>query len=68
VPTESVRTTASGQKEVLLIVKGRVHHQVVSIGIGDQKNFEVTQGLADGDLIIRDGSLELAEGARVKLT
>src|SRR5208337_5520218 len=31
VPTESVRTTAAGQKEVMLVVRGRVHHQVVSV-------------------------------------
>ena len=66
VPTESVRTTAAGQKEVMLVVRGRVHHQVVSIGISDQTNYEVTAGLKDGDLIILDGSQDLAEKARVK--
>lgn len=66
VPTESVRTTATGQKEVMLAVKGRVHHQAVSTGIGDQKNYEVTKGLSDGDVVIRDGSQDLAENARVK--
>ncbi|MGD0152701.1 MAG: efflux RND transporter periplasmic adaptor subunit [Thermacetogeniaceae bacterium] len=66
VPTESVRTTAAGQKEVMTVVKGRVHLQNVSIGIGDQKNYEVTKGLSDGDVVIRDGSQDLAENTRVK--
>lgn len=67
-PTESVRTTAAGQKEVMLVVKGRVHHQVITVGLADQEHFQVTRGLTDGDIIIRDGSLDLAEGARVKPT
>jgi len=38
----------------------------VQTGIGDRENIEITEGLAAGDVIIRDGSLDLKENTRVK--
>lgn len=66
VPREAVRTTKEGQKEVMAVAGGRVRHRTVTTGISDGNNIEITGGLEEGDQIIRDGSLDLAEKTRVK--
>lgn len=65
-PRESVRTRADGQKEVLLVIDKRIRHQPVKTGISDQDNVEITGGLTADELVVRDGSLNLADNTRVK--
>lgn len=66
VPLESVITRADGQKEVMVVVNNLVVRRVVNTGISDGKSVEITAGLRAGDVIVRDGSLDLADRTRVK--
>ena len=66
-PRESVRTREDGQKEVMVVVNKRIQHQLVKTGISDQDNVEITGGLTADELVVQDGSLDLAEKTRVKL-
>lgn len=66
VPREAVRTTAGGQKELMVVVNNRVQRRTVQTGVSDQESIEITGGLTAGEQIIRDGSLDLAEKTKVK--
>lgn len=66
VPREAVRTRRDSQKEVMAITAGRVRHRIVTTGLSDGNDIEIIGGLEEGDRIIRDGSLDLAENTRVK--
>ncbi|WP_347488576.1 efflux RND transporter periplasmic adaptor subunit [Desulfoscipio sp. XC116] len=66
IPREAVRTLKDGSKEVMVAADNRVEHRPVKTGIGDRENIEITDGLAAGEIIIRDGNLDLKENARVK--
>ncbi|NPV26088.1 MAG: efflux RND transporter periplasmic adaptor subunit [Firmicutes bacterium] len=66
VPREAVRTTKSGQKEVMVVVNKRVQHRPVQTGISDREHIEITAGLEAGMEIVKDGSLDLAEKTRIK--
>jgi len=66
-PRESVRTREDGQKEVMVVVNKRIQHQLVKTGISNQDNVEITGGLTADELVVRDGSLDLAEKTRVKI-
>jgi HlyD family secretion protein len=64
---EAVRTIANNQKEVLLVVDGKIQHRIVETGIFDRNHIEILKGLEAGNLIVKDGSLELKENAKVKV-
>jgi HlyD family secretion protein len=66
VPREAVRTAESGQKELLAVVGGRVQRRTVKTGAVGGGNVEITGGLQAGEVIVKDGSMKLEEGARVK--
>ena len=65
-PREAVRTTKDGQRQVLVVIDNRICHQLIETGISDRENIEITGGLASGDLIVKDGSLDLPDNTRVK--
>lgn len=65
-PRESVRSTKDGQREVMVVVDGRVQHRQISTGISNREYIEITGGLKTGDLVVRDGSLNLGEQAKVR--
>ena len=65
-PREAVRTTGDGQREVSVVVKDRVEHRPVQTGLSDQVMIEITGGLEEGDVVVRDGGLELKEKTKVK--
>lgn len=65
-PRESVRTRPDGQKEVMVVINKQIQHKLVKTGISDQENVEITGGLTADELVVRDGSLDLAEKTRVK--
>ncbi len=65
-PREAVRTTTDGHKEVMAVVNNQVKHQQLQTGISDQDSIEIISGLAAGDLVVKDSSLDLAEGLRIK--
>lgn len=66
VPRESVRTVDGGQREVMVVVDGRIQHRAVQTGLNSGESIEITGGLQAGEVIVRDGSLNLEEKARVK--
>jgi len=65
VPRQAVRTIAGGQQKVMVVVDNRVQHRFIETGITDGENVEVTSGLSAEELVILDGSMELAEGTKV---
>lgn len=65
-PREAVRTAPDGHKEVMAVVNNKVQHQQVQTGISDQDSIEIISGLAAGDLVVKDSSLDLAEASRIK--
>ncbi len=65
-PREAVRTLAGGQKEVMVVIDKRIQYRTVQTGISDQENIEITGGLTTDELVVLDGSLNLAEKTRVK--
>ncbi len=66
IPREAVRTLQDGGKEVMVVQNNRVQHKPVKTGLGDREYIEITEGLAAGDIIIRDGSLDLKENTKIK--
>lgn len=65
-PRETVRTTKDGQRQVMVVIDNRIRYQLIETGISDRENIEITGGLASGDLIVKDGSLDLQDNTRVK--
>jgi len=68
VPREALRTLKDGSKEVMVVLDNRVAHRTVQTGIGDRENIEIIKGLQAGEVLIRDGSLDLKQNTRVKST
>lgn len=66
VPREAIINTANGEKQVMVVVNGRVAFKAVKTGLMDSKNIEITEGLKAGDLIIKDASVTLKASTRVK--
>lgn len=66
IPREAVRTLKGGDKEVMVVTDNRVERKPVQTGIGDKENIEITEGLTAGEVIIRDGNLDLKENTKVK--
>jgi len=66
IPREAVRTLQDGGKEVMVVQNNRVQHKPVKTGLGDREYIEITEGLAAGDIIIRDGSLDLRDNTKIK--
>ena len=66
IPREAVRTLKDGGREVMVVIDNRVKRRLVQTGIGDRENIEITEGLAVGAIIIRDGNLDLKENTRIK--
>lgn len=65
-PREAVRTTGDGYKEVMVVVQGQIQRRSVQTGLSDQENIEITSGLESGEVVIKDGGLDLKEKAKVK--
>lgn len=66
VPREAVITAADGQKQVMQIVNNRIRLVAVKTGLQDNKNVEITEGLLQGDQIVKDASVSLQPNTRVK--
>jgi HlyD family secretion protein len=64
-PVESVRTE-DGTKKAFRVAGGKIRETLVRTGITDRRMVEITDGLEEGDVIVRDASLDLREGQRVR--
>ncbi|MDD2585099.1 MAG: efflux RND transporter periplasmic adaptor subunit [Syntrophomonadaceae bacterium] len=67
VPREAVRSDGKGGDEVLAVLKGRIHYKKVIVGLKNPDKVEITGGLDAGEIIIRDASINLEEGSKVKM-
>lgn len=65
-PREAVRTIEDSRREVMLLVDNKVNHRLVETGLSNQEYIEITGGLSAGDTVLKDGSLDLKEKARIK--
>lgn len=54
-----------GEQYVYVIRGDEAHEQAVEVGIERGEETEITKGLREGDRVVRDGSLSLADGAKV---
>ncbi len=66
VPREAIFSNTSNQKQVMLIVNGKLVFREVKTGLADSKNIEILEGLNPGDIIAKDASVSLKENTRVK--
>ncbi len=65
-PREAVQVNSDGSYQVMKVVDNRMVIQPVQIGEKNQQFVEVLSGIEPGQLVVRDGSLDLKEGARLK--
>lgn len=66
IPRESIRTNQKGEKEVMRVENGRIKLQTVCTGARNTDFVEITKGLSQGDLVVRDGQLDLPLNSRVR--
>lgn len=64
-PVESLRTE-NGSRKAFRIAGGRIRETVVRTGITDRRMIEILEGLDEGDIVVRDASLDLREGQRAR--
>ena len=64
-PVESVRTE-DGIRKVFQLQGGKIHATEVRIGITDRRMVEILEGLDEGDVVVRDASLDLSDGQRAR--
>lgn len=64
-PVESVRTE-DGIRKVFRLEGGKIHATDVRTGITDRRMVEILDGLEEGDVVVRDASLDLSEGQRAR--
>jgi len=55
----------NGQQIIFLDQSGRAKMVTVQTGLSDDKNIQVTKGVAAGDMVILPGSIDLADGDMV---
>lgn len=67
IPREAVRSDGKGGAEVLAVINGRVHYKPVEVGLKNPEKVEITRGLDKGGIVIRDASINLEEGSKVKM-
>ncbi|OON68926.1 efflux transporter periplasmic adaptor subunit [Hymenobacter sp. CRA2] len=66
IPSESVSPEASGYM-VYKVQGGKAERQPVKIGIRSESLIQITEGLAQGDTILRTGILQVKPGDKVKI-
>jgi HlyD family secretion protein len=68
IPASAVLTAQDGSKSVMVVgADGAAHRKPVSLGVADEKDLQVTSGLAATDLVITGGAYGLDDGTKVKV-
>jgi HlyD family secretion protein len=67
VPRSSVRA-AGNQRYVFLVKDHRLERQPITVGIASTNEYEVLQGLSEGDLVALPGDVEPQDGMTVRST
>jgi RND family efflux transporter MFP subunit len=62
-----VPATAVSDGKVWLVRDGRAERRAVTAGVAGERQVEIREGLADGDLVITDPGDRLREGRRVRV-
>lgn len=65
-PREAIISGTGGTDTVRLVSSGRIRIVPVKTGIKNQQQIEILDGVKEGDLVIRDGSSHLTDGAGVR--
>lgn len=65
-PREAIRLNNNGDYQVMAVVDNRMVTRPVIVGEKNQLSVEIIEGIEPGQIVIRDGSLEVKEGSRVK--
>ncbi|MDD2516985.1 MAG: hypothetical protein PHR72_02245, partial [Synergistales bacterium] len=55
-----------GIRKVFQLQGGKIHATEVRIGITDRRMVEILEGLEEGDVVVRDASLDLSDGQRAR--
>jgi HlyD family secretion protein len=66
-PRESLRTVDHDQKEVMVVVDGKIEHRLVQTGASDGERVEILDGLKEGEIVVKDAGLDLKEKQKVKI-
>jgi len=67
IPREALISGTNGESQVRIADSGKAKTCPVKIGLKNQQQVEILQGLQPGNLVIRDGSLSLSENSRIKV-
>ncbi len=66
-PVEAVRSTEKGERTVLRVEGNRIRTVKIRTGITDRRLIEILEGLEEGDEVVRNAGLDIAEGTRVRV-
>jgi HlyD family secretion protein len=68
IPASSILTTQDGSKSVMVVgADGTAHRKVVTLGLQDAEDVQITAGLVPSDLVITGGAYGLDDGTKVKV-
>lgn len=65
-PVEAVRTSEKGDRVVLKVEGGKIRNVPVKTGMTNRRSVEILEGLGEGDTVLADAGLDIAEGTRVR--
>lgn len=66
VPRSALFRNPEGQWQLCVIRRGRARTQTVQVGILNDQHAEITQGVEEGEMVIRTPESTLADGTRVR--
>jgi multidrug efflux pump subunit AcrA (membrane-fusion protein) len=68
IPASSILTAQDGSKSVMVVgADGTAHRKVVTLGLQDAEDVQITAGLVPSDLVITGGAYGLDDGTKVKV-
>jgi len=66
-PTQAVQRGQQGQYVFVVKQDGTVESRAVTVSTQDERQSVIEKGLAPGEVVVTDGQLRLAPGARVQV-
>jgi multidrug efflux pump subunit AcrA (membrane-fusion protein) len=68
IPVESLLTATDNTTSVMVVGRdGRVHRQIVEVGIREDSKVQITKGLSPGEQIVTAGAYGLPDGTRIQV-
>lgn len=67
IPREALISGSGGEDQVRIVQSGRTVTRTVKTGLKNQSQVEILKGLLPGDLVVKDGSLNIDDHSRVKV-